>query len=309
MGALVHFILVAVTLAPRAAAATDTIVSFNAGSLAGPLRAVLDSFALRTGAVVQQENAGSLETARKLVDLGRMPDVIALADEGVFRELLMPRYTPWYVRFARNRMTIAYTPASRYASAITSENWYDILRRPGVEIGRADPNLDPNGYQTLIALQLAEQFYRSPGLATALTSQTSNMRPKETDLLALLQTGELDYVWSYESLAQAAALPYVPLPPEVNLGEPADSARYASVTVYVRGRKLGTTIPVMGRPIIYGIAIPVAAPHREAAIRFLTFLLSSTGQRILRRAHLDAFDRPMVTGTAAPPAIVRPQTP
>ena len=40
-----------------------TLVVFNAGSLALPLRAALDSFAAREDVTVQQENAGSLETA------------------------------------------------------------------------------------------------------------------------------------------------------------------------------------------------------------------------------------------------------
>src|SRR5689334_11489580 len=56
------------------------IVVYNAGSLALPLRAALDSFAEREHVTVQQENAGSLETARKLTELGKIPDLVAVAD-------------------------------------------------------------------------------------------------------------------------------------------------------------------------------------------------------------------------------------
>ena len=91
------------------AAQTDTITVFDAGSLALPIKVALDSFAVRTHTVVQQENAGSLETARKLTELGRIPDVIALADYEVFPRYLMPTHVTWYVQFARNRMVITYS--------------------------------------------------------------------------------------------------------------------------------------------------------------------------------------------------------
>ena len=68
------------------------LVVFNAGSLARPLRAALDTFAAREGVRVEQEQAGSLETARKLTELGRIPDVIALADYEVFPQLLVPEH-------------------------------------------------------------------------------------------------------------------------------------------------------------------------------------------------------------------------
>src|SRR5690242_15261635 len=56
------------------------LVVFTAGSLAQPVRAVLDSFAARTGTRYEQEPGASLELARKITELGRRPDVIALAD-------------------------------------------------------------------------------------------------------------------------------------------------------------------------------------------------------------------------------------
>src|SRR5215210_5683805 len=90
-----------------------TLVVFNAGSLALPLRAALDSFAAREGVTVQQENAGSLETARKLTELGKIPDIVAVADYEVIPQLLFPDHATWYAKFAHNRMVLAYTKRSR----------------------------------------------------------------------------------------------------------------------------------------------------------------------------------------------------
>lgn len=279
---------------------SDTLVVFDAGSLAVPLRAALDSFAARSPTVVQQENAGSLETARQLTDLGKIPDVVALADYEVFPQLLMPAHTTWYAKFARNRMVLAYTPKSKFASTVTGANWYRLLRRPGVEVGRADPNLDPNGYRTLLTLQLAERYYHAPGLYAAMTGNGRNIRPKSVDLIGLLQAGELDYIWSYESVATAASLPFVRLPDEINLGNPADSAIYAVAVVRVRGKTPADTLTIHGQPIVYGLSIPRKAPHGDAARRFLSYLFSDAGKRVLRAAKLDALDGPIMVGTDAP---------
>lgn len=281
------------------------LVVYNAGSLARPLRAALDSFAARHRVEVEQENAGSLETARKLTELHKIPDVIALADYEVFPRLLMPTHTTWYAQFARNRMVLAYTPRSRHAAEIDGSNWWRILLRPEVEVGRSNPHLDPNGYRALLVLQLAERHYGQPGLAQRLLARAPerNVRPKEADLVALLQAGELDYAWSYESLAQAANLSYVQLPPEIDLGSPADSARYARASVRVIGASQGDSIEFRGQPIVYGLSIPLKAPHPELAAEFVAYLLSDEGKRVLRAARLDALDQPALIGTGAPAAV------
>ncbi|MGA1361180.1 MAG: substrate-binding domain-containing protein, partial [Gemmatimonadaceae bacterium] len=187
----------------RGRASDEVLVVFNAGSLARPIRAALDTFAARTGVRIEQESAGSLESARKLTELGKIPDLIALADAEVFPRFLMPTFLDGYVEFARNRMVLAYTDRSRFAKEITAENWWQILQRPGVETGRSDPQLDPNGYRTLLVWQLAERYYAQPGLGAALerVHPARNVRPKEADLVGLLEAGEFDYIWSYESMA------------------------------------------------------------------------------------------------------------
>ena len=285
--------------------ATDTVVVYDAGSLARPLKAALDSFAARTGAVVQQENAGSLETARKLTDLGRIPDVIALADYEVFPRLLVPSQTTWYAQFARNRMVVTYTDRSRFAGEITSQNWAQVLSRPGVQVGRSDPNLDPAGYRALIVFQLAERAAHEPGLAAELTAAAppKNMRPKSADLTALVQTGDLDYAWEYESVAQEAGLRYVRLSDQLDLSSPADSAFYAQATVRVTGRTPSDTIEFRGEPIVYGLSVPTRAPHGGAGARFLVFLFSEAGRRIVRAEKLDVFDQPILIGHGAPAAV------
>jgi molybdate/tungstate transport system substrate-binding protein len=278
------------------------LVVFNAGSLARPIRAALDTFAAREDVRFEQEHAGSLETARKMTELGRVPDVIALADYEVFPQLLVPEHVTWYAKFARNRMVLAYTSRSRHADSIDSRNWWQIVVRPGVESGYSDPNLDPAGYRTLLLFQLAEKYYRAPGLAQRLKAAVParNIRPKSADLVALLETGELDYAWEYESVARVAAIPFVRLPDSISLGNLSDSTFYALASVTVIGRRPTDTISVRGVAITYALSIPRRAAHPRLAERFLRFLMSEDGRRVLRRNHLDALDSAVVLGDNAP---------
>jgi molybdate/tungstate transport system substrate-binding protein len=286
-----------------ARASADTVVVYAAASLAVPIRAALDTFARRTGTVVRQENGASLELARRITELHRVPDVIALADEEVFPRLLVPRAASWYARFARNRMVLAYTNRSAGAADVATANWYRVLLRPDVRVGRSEPAMAPVGYRTLAVYQLAERFYRAPGLAARLEARTppALIRANASELVALLQAGELDYIVDYESLARANHLRYVRLPLEIDLGDPARAAQYARASVRVARRT--DTVTYAGAPIVYGIGVLRAAPHAAAGARFLAFLFGPDGRALLGAHAIDALPRPEFVGDSVPVAL------
>jgi molybdate/tungstate transport system substrate-binding protein len=281
----------------------DTLVVFEAASLSAPMRPLLDTFARRTGMVVLEEHGASLELARRITELHRVPDVIALADHEVFPELLMPSTTSWYATFARNRMVVAYTDRSRHASEITADNWRTVILRPDVSLGRTDPVLAPAGYRALLSYRLAESFYREPGLAKRLEAKTPAglIRANAADLAALLSAGELDYIIEYESLARAQHFRIVHLPPEIDLSDAQRADEYARAAVSVRSAR-GTTTR-RGAPILYGISVPAHPPHGDAGVRFLQFLLGLDGRTMLRGAQVDALDAPAFLGAGVPAAL------
>lgn len=285
------------------------LVVYNAGSLAVPIDRLLKAFQRGHPDVrPAQENAGSLESARKITELGKVPDVIALADYAIFPKLLLPDHATWYATFATNAMVLAYTPQSTAADRITSENWYQVLQERGVRWGRSEPSLDPAGYRTLMVFQLAEGHYGVPGLADRLLAagDPRYIRPKEADLIALLQVGELDYAFEYQSLARFHHLPFVSLPREVNLGDPAQADRYAGAVVRLPGKSLAgaDSITFRGEPIVYGLTIPVAAPHPDLAQAFVRFVLSPEGRAIVEESGLTPLTDPRFEGH--PPADLHP---
>ena len=269
------------------------------------MRAALDSFAARTGARYELESAGSLETARKLTELGKIPDIIALADEDVFPKLLVPEHATWYVRFAENRIILAYTDRSRYSAEIDSTNWRSVLLRPGLEIGRSNPDLDPAGYRTQMVFQLAERLYGDTGLAARLeqASPPRNMRPKEIELVALLESGDLDYAWFYESMARASGVRHLQLPAAIDLGSAEHRETYANAAVRVIGTSAADTVTMLGAPIRYAFSIPLKAPHAALAERFAEFLLSEAGRIALRAEFLSALPTPDAIGEGLPQAV------
>jgi molybdate/tungstate transport system substrate-binding protein len=283
------------------------LVVFNAGSLAKPFRELLTAFQLKYPDVTPaQENSGSLEAARKLTDLGKTPDVIGVADYGIIPKLLVPRHADWYVTFARNSMVLVYTRESAGAREINGKNWWQVLLRRGVRVGRSDPALDPNGYRTLMVLQLAEKFYRRPGLAADLEAAMPlrYMRPKEADLTALVQAGELDYSWSYLSIARASGLAHVDLPREVDLSDPslADWYRHASVRLPAQQRSTVDSVEFRGEPIVYALTIPIHAPHPATAQAFIRFIFSPEGQQVLKSNGFTVLEKPVISGPGKPPA-------
>lgn len=266
------------------------LVVFNAGSLAPAFRDLLREFAARTpGLATGQESSGSLEAARKLTELGKIPDVLAVADYNVITKLLVPGYAAGYTPFATNAMVLAYTDRSVRAGEITPDNWWRILLDPKVRWGHSNPALDPNGYRTLMVFQLAERHYREPGLAGRLERalQPRFVRPNEAQLTGLLQAGELDYAWSYRSLAATSGLRWVELPPEIDLSDPGRAGFYRLASVRLPGPRLaGDSVEFRGEPILYALTIPNGAPHPGLARAFVDFVLSPEGGRILEGAGL-----------------------
>ena len=116
------------------------------------------------------------------------------ADYTVIDKLLIPDFADWNVQFARNTTVIAYAEQALHADEITTGNWYEVLTRDGVIHGHSDPSADPCGYRTLLVWQPAEKHYGLEGLNAQVNEYCppENVRPKAVELIALLQSGDMD---------------------------------------------------------------------------------------------------------------------
>ncbi len=268
----------------------ESLIIFHAGSLSSPVRDLVGGFKeLYPGVEVKTESAGSRESARKVSELKRKADIVATADYQVIQDLLMPEYADWYIKFARNRMVIAFTEKSQYGNEINSENWYKILSRKDVKFGRSDPDLDPCGYRTLMVWQLADLYHKEKidekTIYDALYENCppNNIRPSEVELLSLLQSVALDYAFEYLSIAIQHNLKYIILPEEIDLSNPSLDEWYRQAKVTLTGKEPGKYSTVYGTSIVYALTIPKDAPNYKLAVKFIKFLLSKKGDKIMEK--------------------------
>lgn len=261
-----------------------SLTIFHAGSLAKPFKEMKAEFEKENFNInVLLEAAGSIECVRKITELKRRADVMASADEFVIRTYLMPDHAAWSVNFVTNEMVIMFTDKSKFGKEINSENWYKILLRKGVEYGHSEPNKDPCGYRALQTWQLAEIFYQEKNLYKKLDDkcQPKNVRPKEVDMLAHLESGEIDYLFIYKSVAIQHNAKFIELPKEINLGSESLAQLYKKAEVEINGKNPGEKVKHIGAPIVYSVTVPLNAENRELGEKFVEFLLSEKGKKIM----------------------------
>ncbi|MCX6241570.1 MAG: tungstate ABC transporter substrate-binding protein WtpA [Bacteroidetes bacterium] len=275
------------TIAQKPAGLSGDLIIFHAGSLSVPMKEIKAEFnKLYPNVNVLMEPAGSVECARKITDLKKPCDIMAASDYKVIDKLLIPAYADWNIKFAANEMCIAYTDKAKYKDRINAKNWYEILLKQDVAFGRADPNADPCGYRTVMCMLLSETYYKKPGLAKQLSSKDLNyIRPKEVDLVALLESNNIDYIFQYRSVAVQHNLNYLILPDQVNLKNIKYADDYSKAVVDIKGKEPGKTEQMKGEPMVYGVTMIRNAPNKEAALAFLEFMLSKDkGMKIIKKA-------------------------
>ncbi len=257
----------------------NKLIIFHAGSLSVPLKQMKEEFIKSNPeAEILLESAGSVKCARKITDLNKECDIMASADYTIIDEMLIPDFTSWNIKFASNEMAIVYHDESKYSNEINAQNWHEILLKEEVLFGRADPNSDPCGYRAVLTSQLSEQYYNYEDLSNKIVSKNQEyIRPKEVDLLALLESNTIDYLFLYRSVAQQHGLKYVILPDSINLKNPELREFYLNAKVDIVGKEPGTTITKKGQPMVYGITILDNAPNKELALKFMEFVLSKQG--------------------------------
>ena len=261
-----------------------TLRIIHAGSMTVPVKEIAAAFREENpGVKILTEAWGSKAGARRISDLNQPCDVFVSADYKVIDRFLIPEHASWNIPFAGNEMVVAFNPGSRYAGIFNSGNWFDILLREDVIYGRSDPNSDPCGVRAVLTLKLAGKYYGLAEYPERLLERHRNfIRPKETDLLALLEKNVLDYIFIYKSVAEQHGLKYIVLPDEINLGNPELNELYSEVQVEVTGTRPGETYMETGEAMVYGITVPSGARNKKLAMDFVRFFLSDEqGLKIL----------------------------
>ncbi|TGE32119.1 extracellular solute-binding protein [Desulfosporosinus sp. Sb-LF] len=260
----------------------------HAGALQRVVETCLEHFSRQHSSLkLEIEGVGSREGAKRLLS-GEHYDILALADQALFAELLVPDLVETYFVFAADQIVIGYDRFSRGSKEITPNNWVDLLLKPQIRFARSDHHLDPCGYRTLMVWQLAEKIYNKPGLYSALETACIpySTYPKSLDLAKALFQGKVDYAFLYSSQATQLGLPYLTLPSKINLSNPAHADFYDLASVSVESKLPGNYIIIHGKPIEFAIGLSKNSPHPELARSFVDLLTGPEGSIILEECGL-----------------------
>jgi molybdate/tungstate transport system substrate-binding protein len=292
---------------------------------------------------LQIEGHGSIQVIRQVTELGHDADLLMVADYSLVPVMMYTTTIPdtnepfssWCIRFATNRMVLAYTNHSRYASEINISNWCSILARPNVRFGFPNPMVDALGYRTLMTIQLAEslpenqQAFKSlitdnfdppissipegddyvitvPEVQQPKSDQVT-LRASSIHLIPLLETGNVDYCFLYLSNAKQCGFAFIEFTDEINLGNPGYDQLYQHVNVKFEHQRFSTTnLDREGRTINYGLTIPKNALHPELSAEFVRFILDGEGRNIFESSYHPVFSPAFIDNSSNLPAILQP---
>jgi molybdate/tungstate transport system substrate-binding protein len=258
-----------------------------AGSLISIMETKIGPAFSHLGYDYRGEGHGSIQDANMIIDRQRFPDVFISVGEKPITKLIEnnPSLAKWYIGFASDELVIAYNPKSQFAADFEKAKtgavpWYQVLAKPGIRFLRSDPLLDPKGCYTVIATKLAGILYHNSSLSSSILKGERNqdqLRPEEI-LPTLLETGEADAIPAYKHEAIERGFPFISLPPQINLGDPAFASYYKQASCTQQNGSLS-----FGKPIVFDTTIPNTVRNAQGAIQFVKFLFSDQGKAILQK--------------------------
>jgi molybdate/tungstate transport system substrate-binding protein len=254
-----------------------------AGSMGSMMEGPVKAAAASLGIAMRGRAQGSDALAQLIVG-GSIPvDVFMPVTPGPMETVLKAGKARRGIPIARTEMVIAYSPKSSFAKALASQQWYEVLQQPGVRFGRTDPATDPQGRNIIFTLQLAEAYYKQPGLAKKILGDTVNASQifSEPTVQARLQSGELDAASAYKTQPGPFGLPFVTLPDAINLGNASMNATYQTTSLELNGK---TYHP---QPLVYYAATITGSPQADKAAAFVQWFSTDAAQTILRKYAYD----------------------
>ncbi len=258
---------------------------YCAGSLARSFEEIAESFQKENPRIkIKIEAYGSLEAVRRITELNKTPDIIAVSDYKLIENYLIPEYSDRNSILVSNSIVICYTENSADKEKINSDNWFEILMQEKIRLGRSDPYSDPCGYRSLFVFELAELYYKKNGLSEDLKNKKNTfLRPKEVDLIALLETGNIDYLIIYKSVAVQHNLNFIELPDQINLSNPEYDDFYSKACFYIKSEN-DQKNTICGQTILYSYTVLKNSNKKEYVKKFVEFLNDSEkGGKIFKR--------------------------
>ncbi len=277
----------AAAVGPLFAASNPVLEVAYAGSMGSLMEGALKAAAARDlGLQLHGRGQGANALARLIEGGSIRPDVFISVTPGPMQTLLQAGKATEATPVAATEMVIAYSAQSRYAAQLQAhpEIWWKVMQEPGFRFGRTDPANDPQGRNILFVMMLAAKKYGQPDLLQKLAGPLVNPQQIsiEASVQSRLQGGQLDAASAYRIQPGPFHLPYIALPPDINLSGERVHAEHPEISLSIGGK---TYFP---EPLVYYASVMKDAPNPAAAQQFLAWLKGPHAQALFRAADYDA---------------------
>jgi molybdate/tungstate transport system substrate-binding protein len=284
----------------RGAGHGTAIVDY-AGSLSGLVQSTLQpSFEKTSGDRVVGLGEGSSDIAQGIND-GELDPGAFVSIGAAPIESIWPGHCRFVMELATDRLVIAYSQKSRYASELNAirsgkrplKSLFELMAEPRFRLGRTDPIDDPQGAYFLLMIRLATAQLHLPAslgpriLGTSARNDIGNAAQivSEDALPTDIASGSVDAGSDFLPEAKQYHLDYIALPAALDFADPAKAKLYDATSLKLPdGAVFAGGLITLDATLVRSSTTARSAAADEA---WMVFLLSRTGRRELRAAGYD----------------------
>jgi len=270
---------------------SSPLILYSADAYVAESTTLENAFTNSTGIMMAPPKAGgSLALAQQIAEGNPVSVFLAVSHSAMRPKYLGNQSSGWTIAFASDQMAIAYSNASTqnaatssviaaYNSAVasnTTQAWDDFFSNVtsgSVKVGIANPNADPAGYRGWIVLEAAGQAYANSStfFGNRIVTNNGNITgASAADLIAPLETGQIQFLFIYKSAAIAHKLNYLQLPDQINLGDPKYNEFYSQFSyTLTRGVESGEVITLY-------ITVPADSTDTADSLQFVVFVIKNS---------------------------------
>lgn len=281
------------TMAPSStsSSAEGPLISYSADAYAPEVTSLLNGFSSSTGVQVAPLKSGGSTADASAIEAGAPDDVFVSSSLAATSSAYLGNLTAgWTIGFATDQMVVAYSNSTTQTSAASSiislgstannsnatsdwNNFYTALVSGTVKVGISAPSQDPGGLRGWLALEAAGYLYaggNSSAYTSILLGDHDNVTAASAaDLVAPLQAGDIQFLFTYKSAAVSNDLPFITLDSHVNLGTASLGSFYSKFSYT---DSAGTT---KGAPIVISVTIPKSAVNTAEALQFVQYVVQN----------------------------------
>jgi len=297
---------------------SSPLILYTADSFTIEATMLESAFTNSTGiAMAPPKSGGSLLLASEIAQGNPVSVFISLSHGAVTAGHLGNESSGWAISFASDQMTLAYSNVTLQNSAANAtvtacnsalatnttaawNNCFTMLTSGSVKVGSGNPNADPSGYRGWMVLEAAGQAYanNSSFYENRLISNNGNITAASAaDLIAPLQTGQIQFLWIYKSSAIAHKLDYLQLSGQVNLGDPKYSSFYSQFSY-----QLATGVETGGLIRLW-ITVPADSTDTADSLQFVAFVVKNSPTLLSPYGLLPITPAKLYNSTTVPPLL------